>query len=166
VSATAALREELAHVGDVAPSCALAELSGALRFGGSVTVTRAGVGFTVESTSGAVLRRVRQLVGRLGGQRVTARVEVHRPAGLHRSTRYRLVLGGEVTPLLRGLGLLDQAGRPVEGGAATRTRSARDAAAYARGALMAAGSVTDPDGPVHLEVRAPGPASADGRPHL
>jgi len=162
VSATAALREELAHVAVSRSCCEDAELSGLLRLGGSVTLSGAGLGFALETTSGAVARRARDLLGRLAarlGADVGIRVEVHRPGGLHPATRYRLVLTGP-SPVLGHLGVLDRDGRPSEGVAAERSRAACDAAAYIRGALMAAGSLSDPGAPAHLEVRAPGEPTA------
>ncbi len=168
MSATVALRDELAHVGTAQDCCADAELSALLRFGGSVTLSDAGLGFAFESTSGAVTRRTRELLGTLAARRgldLGRRVEVHRPGGLQPSARYRLVLS-QVAPLLVDLGLLDSAGLPVEGVAVPLTRAACDATAYVRGALMAAGSMSGPGSPAHLEVRAPGPRSAAGLARL
>lgn len=162
MSATAALREELAHVAVARACCEDAELSGLLRFGGSVTLSEAGLGFAFETTAGAVARRARDLLGRLAarlGAEIGIRVEVHRPGGLHPATRYRLVLSGPA-PVLGHLGVLDADGRPAEGVAGERSRGACDAAAYLRGALMAAGSLSQPGAPAHLEIRAPGAASA------
>jgi len=164
VSATAALREELAHVAVARACCEDAELSGLLRFGGSVTLSGAGLGFAFETATGAVARRARELLGRLAarlGADVGIRVEVHRPGGLHPATRYRLVLSGPA-PLLGHLGVLDGDGRPSQGVAGERSRAACDAAAYVRGALMAAGSLSSPGAAAHLEVRAPGEATAVG----
>jgi DNA-binding protein WhiA len=163
VSATAALREELAHVEIARPCCAAAELSGLLRFGGNVTLSESGLGFAFTSTSGAVARRARALLERtvpVREGRVTTTVEVHRPGGLQRANRYRLVLAGDVAALLTDLGILDGDGRLVEGVAPPLVRSACDATAYVRGALMAAGTLSDPEGHTHLEVRAPGPSTA------
>lgn len=161
---TGVLREELARVAvaraEGASAVATAELSAALRFGGALTVSGAGVGVTFSTTTGAVARRVRG--GLEAGFGVRPAIEVVRPGGLSAEARYRLRVGGGAGPLLSALGLLDDAGRPVEGLPAAHLLRAEQAVGYARGALMAAGSVSAPGAPAHLEVRAPGPMSADG----
>jgi len=158
------LREELAHVPAPAGPVIDAELSGALRFGGALTVSGSGVGITFTTTTGAVARRVRS--GLDGAFGVRPGIEVVHPSGLSAEVRYRLRVAGGADALLAALGLLDDAGRPVEGLAATHVRRPGQAVGYARGALMAAGSLSAPGAPAHLEVRAPGPAAADGLARL
>jgi cell division protein WhiA len=157
LSATLAVREELAHVGG-AEGEAHAELAGLLRFGGALTLSERGLGFVLDTSVGAVARRAKAAAEALRGDAaVHCAVELHRPAGL-RPSRYRVVLSGTVAPFLTRLGLLDGAGRPVEG---LPTVAATAPAGFVRGALMAAGSVSRPGAPAHLEVRAPGERAAE-----
>jgi len=173
VSATVAVREELAHLAPGGPADAAAELAGLLRFGGALTLSGGTIGHTLETSVGAVARRARVLLDAVRtatGLQVQASVEVHRRAGV-RPTRYRVVLA-DAAPLLTVLGLLDPAGRPVDGlpvpaggdpagGGPARPRRARpEAVALLRGALMAAGALGEPGAPVHMEIRAPGEQAA------
>ncbi|MPZ86669.1 MAG: DNA-binding protein WhiA [Nitriliruptorales bacterium] len=164
MSVTAAVREELAHVEQGRDCCVRAELSALLRLGGSVTLSERGIGYTFETSTGAVVRRARIALDRIHGvrrdDRVEEWIEVHAPGGLHAATRYRLRLAGAVAPVLTDLGLLNRTGRPVDGIAPRLSRRRCDAIASVRGALMAAGSVTDPEGAPHLEIRAAGKATA------
>lgn len=166
---TGALREELAHVplpsgGPAARAAADAELSAALRFGGVLTLSGRGVGLTFTTTTGAVVRRVRAALD--AGHGVRPEIEVVRPGGLSAELRYRLLVRAGAGRVLTTLGLLDADGRPVEGLSPEHVGDGPDRSgrgvAYARGALMAAGSVSAPGAPAHLEVRAPGRASAEG----
>jgi len=157
MSATRDLREELAHVADTRPDAVRAELSAALRFGASLTLSRAGVGATLTTTSGAVARRIRTALGDSGAR---PGLEVHSPQGLRARTRYRLALQPPAAELLTGLGLLDAEGRPVAGVAGPLARGQAGLAGYLRGVLLVAGSLSDPEAAPHLEVAAPGPASA------
>jgi cell division protein WhiA len=164
MSATPAVREELAHVEHGPKPCIRAELSALLRLGGSVTLSDRGVGYAFETSTGAVARRVRISLDRVYALRHDTAVEewfeVHAPGGLHTVTRYRLRLAGGVGPVLTDLGLLDDAGRPTDGVPDRLLSTQPEVVAYVRGALMAAGSITNPEGAPHLEIRAPGQASA------
>lgn len=161
MSATAALREELAHVDPGPPGLAAAELAAALRFGGVLTLSGGGVGFAFTTTTGPVARRVRAALDR--AYRVRPAIEVHQPGGLVTVTRYVLRAAPDpaVGAALTDLGLLDADGRPREGAASAHVLGGARAAAYARGALMAAGSLSAPGAAPHLEVRAPGAATAE-----
>lgn len=158
---TAAVREELAHLELGSGCCRRAELSALLRFGGSLTLRGGPVegdgerfGAALTTGSGAVARRVRALLVSLDAP--APDVEVHQPGSLRRTTAYRVLLRPGPAHVLGTVGLLDSGGRPVEGVPAHLRERACDRAAYARGALIAAGSVSDPVRAPHLEVQAPG----------
>ncbi|HVL99970.1 MAG TPA: DNA-binding protein WhiA [Egibacteraceae bacterium] len=165
MSFTHQVREELAHTEPGDDDSRLAEASAMLRFGGVLEIRGgAGVGYTVATDVGAVARRLRASLDALGPAHAT--VEVHQPTGLRAATVYRLRLDGGVTPLLARLGIVAPDGRPAAGAALALTRSAAGKTAYVRGALMVAGSLSDPRRPPHLEVRAPGEAAAAGLARL
>lgn len=154
---TARLREELAHA-PVGPTCCrTAETAAVVRLGGALHLSDAGTGWIITLIDGAVVRRLHSAVVSLTDLR--PRVEVHRPSGL-RGTRYRLHLPRPVEPLLTTLGVLDSDGRPSDDVSRSLTSAPHDAAAFLRGALMAAGSISDPRRPPHLELRVPGPGVA------
>lgn len=116
------------------------------------------MGYTVETDVGAVARRTRSLLDSVLG--APTRLEVHRPSGLRSATTYRLRLGAGAEDALQRLGLLDRHGRPVGGVAHALLTSGVEVSAYVRGALMAAGSLSDPRRAPHLEIRAPGEPTA------
>lgn len=153
------VREELAHTEVGSLACRLAETSALLRLGGSLEIRGGrGVGFIVDTSAGAVARRLRTALDTV--LRVSSEIEVHAPGGWRSATRYRLRLDRDVAPALVRLGILDADLRPTEGVASGLTQSAAAACAYVRGALMAAGTISDPRRDPHLEVRVSGPGVA------
>ncbi len=163
VSFASAVRDELAAVPHGPAAQRVAETSAMVRLGGGLHLSRGpdgrtGTGSTISTTSGAAARRLHASLGALFGVRPV--IEVHRPGGLRAAASYRLLLPAPSTASLAALGILDPDGRPVEGIPAMFSRSGGTAAAYVRGALMVAGSISDPRRPAHLEVRVPGPATA------
>lgn len=155
---TAQVREELAHVEPGPACCRTAEAAAMVRLGGALHLSGAGLGWVVEVGEGAVARRLHTALHQL--YEVRPEIEVHQPTPLQR-TRYRLAIPRPAQPVLERLGLLGADGRPVETPTRNVTTAAHDAAAFVRGALMVAGSVSDPRRPAHLEIRVPGAASAE-----
>lgn len=129
-----------------------------VRLGGALHLSGEGLGWIVEVGEGAVARRLHTALHQLYG--VRPEIEVHQPTALQR-TRYRLAIARPAQPVLEQLGLLGADGRPVEVPAKAVTAAPHDAAAFVRGALMVAGSISDPRREAHLEIRVPGAASAD-----
>ena len=158
MSFTARVREELAHAPLGPECCQRAETIAMLRLGGALRLSGAGRGWTAEAGEGAVARRLHASLVKLVDVRPS--IEVHQPTGLQR-TRYRLSLEAPADHALRELGLLDSHGRPVEAAGRDVVSAPHDAAAYVRGALMVAGSVSDPRRPAHLEIRTPSEPSAE-----
>lgn len=158
---TRQVREELARGERGSEPARLAEASAMLRFGGALQVRgRTGVGYLVETDVGAVARRLRATLTEVLA--VTPGLEVHQPTGLRGVTVLRLRLDAPPSSALVALGILGEDGLPVAGigPCPTGSRDTRDA--YVRGALMVAGSLSAPRRAPHLEVRAPGEASARG----
>lgn len=158
MSFTARVREELAHAPPGPTCCRRAELVAMVRLGGALHLSGAGPGWTVEVGEGAVARRLHSALVALHDVRPS--IEVHQPTGLQ-PTRYRLSLPAPAGAVMRGLGLLDGDGRPTETPPRELTATPHDAAAFVRGAVMVAGSVSDPRRSAHLEIRVPGAASAE-----
>lgn len=157
---TARVRDELAHVPVDGDAQRRAEAAALLRFGGALSLqggrAEAGFGHVFESESGAVTRRLHAHLRTLGSAR--PEMEVHSPGGLRRATSYRLRLEAGA-PLLVDLGILDSGRRPapVPRGLGRGPATAR---AYVRGAVMAAGSISDPRAAPHAEISAPGEVTA------
>lgn len=161
MSFTREVREELAHTDAGSEACSLAEASALLRFGGALQIRGpSGIGYVVDTDVGAVARRLRTTLDSLLG--TVPSLEAHRPTGLRSATVLRLRLGTESVPALQRLGILTPDGRPAADVARRLTSSGAAAAAYVRGAVMVAGSLSDPRKPPHLELRAPGETAARG----
>ena len=163
MSFTQDVREELAHTEVGSQACRLAETSALLRLGGTLEIRGGrggrGVGYVVDTGVGAVARRLRTALDTVLATH--SEIEVHAPGGWRVASRYRLRLDRDAAPALVRLGLLREDLHPVEGVATALTRSAAATGAYVRGALMAAGTISEPRREPHLEIRVPGPAVAD-----
>jgi cell division protein WhiA len=159
VSFTTAVREELAHTEPGRSCCRLAEASALMRTGGQLLLRGggSGVGHELDTPVGAVARRLRATLQEVLD--LQPEVEVHQPSGLRATVRYRVRLDGQ-PQALEALGLTDGEGRPRPGVASELLRRSCDEVAYVRGALMGAGSVSDPRQPPHLELLAPGERTA------
>lgn len=158
MSFTATVREELAHAPPGKPCCRRAETAAMVRLGGALHLSGEGVGWIVTVSSGAVARRLHTAMGQLLGIRPD--IEVHRPTSLQ-TTRYRLVLAPPAEEALTAVGVLGADRRPLDEPSAALSAAVHDAAAYVRGAVMVAGSISDPRRPPHLELSVPGPVLAE-----
>lgn len=151
---TEEVRQELSRLPLGADEPVRVELAALLRLAGSITL-RGGdpdeenrFGIELISVSGAVTRRAHQLLGRCGAP--PAQLLVRAPDGLEARHRYGLRLGAGSRRLAERLGLIDAAGRPIDG---LRTGQGPEAlAACARGAVLAAGSISAPGREPHLEI--------------
>ena len=153
------LRDELAGVPAGDERERLAELSGLFHAAGSIHLRGRGeVTVHVDVSSSRVTRRAFRLLRSLG---VPAEIRTYRRRAFDRATRYQL----HVLDSTRGLQVLHEAGildarlAPLERPPrrVVSTRGAR--AAYLRGALLGAGSLSGPRAP-HLEIRASSVAAA------
>lgn len=128
-----------------------------VRLGGALHLSGAGTGWVVDVSDGAVARRLHSTLVGLFGVRPT--IEVHQPTSLQK-TRYRLSLPPPAQPLLQRLGLLTVDNQLVDSVVAGMVATPHDAAAYVRGAVMVAGSVSDPRREPHMEIRVTGEPGA------
>lgn len=159
MSLSDAVRSELAAIDPRRPCCRLAELSALVRTAGTLHLRSGGsLAVHLDVASPAVARRAFALLRGFG---VSAEIRTYRRHAFGREARYELHLGDDP----RALQTLNEAG--VLGSTLTplpeppRRLLARPCcrAAYLRGALLGAGSVSGPRTP-HLEVRAATEAGA------
>lgn len=124
------------------------ELAALVRFGGALVLGGGdrGLSLDLETVSGATARRTYSLLQRRYA--IVPELRVRAPGGVQRRRMYGVRLDQGVDVVARDLGLLDAGGRP----APPEPRLGVGAAACVRGAFLAAGSISSPDRPPHLEV--------------
>jgi cell division protein WhiA len=148
---TDAVRQELSRLPPGDDEEVRAELAALLRLAGSLTLGGGGGadrhGLELATTSGAVARRAFSLLQHRFG--VRPELLVRAPGGVRRRSTYGVRLSG-AGPIARDLWVLDEAGRPLAG--LPPRLDDRTCVAYLRGALLAAGSLSAPGRPPHLEV--------------
>ncbi|ALA67376.1 DNA-binding protein WhiA [Corynebacterium lactis] len=156
---TAKVKDELARVNVAQESAQAAEIATIFRFSGGLHLIAGQIVLEAELDSGAVARRLRQMLSSLYD--VQASLNVLSPGGLRKSSRYivRVTDGAEL--VVRQTGLVDSAGRPVRGLPRKLIMGHTvDQEAAWRGAFLAHGSLTEPGRSSSLEVTAPCPEAA------
>lgn len=160
-SFTSAVRQELAGQPMGTLEQDRAELAAIVRHGASLTMhggSPPSVELTVTTTSGAVARRAFALLQRCYATR--PELLVLAPGGVRRSTTYGVRVGSpDAARIGNDLGVVDASGAPRE--RVELPRDDREAVAYLRGALLAAGSVSAPGRAPHLEIVTSSPSLAD-----
>jgi DNA-binding protein WhiA len=155
VSLTDALRAELAGIVPRAECDRLAELSGLLHAAGSAHL-KAGRELSVhlDLADSATARRAFSLFRSLG---LTAEIRTYRRRAFDRATRYQLHVEGDARALqvLHEAGVLSRSLAPLEAPPRRVVSRACCRAAYVRGALLGAGSLSGGRSP-HLEIRSGG----------
>ncbi len=158
------VRAELAGIDPDKACDRRAELAALVRLGGRIHLRFDGDGdplrLEIDTSSGAVARRAYRLLDDLHG--VRAELHVREPGGVRRSTTYEVHVDSGGREVAVEAGLLGPDGMPQQGLDPDRVRRECDARAYARGALLAAGSFSRPGRPPHLEVAVPTHDLADG----
>jgi DNA-binding protein WhiA len=154
------VRAELAAIEPRKPCCRLAELSALIRGAGSIHLHGAGrISLHLDVASPAVARRTFTL---LKGYGVPCEIHAFRRRAFERATRFRIHIEDEARAVqaLNEMGVLDARLTPL--GRPPRRVVARSCcrAAYLRGAMLAAGSVSGPRN-AHLELRAANLEGAD-----
>jgi DNA-binding protein WhiA len=151
------VRSELAAITPARDCDRLAELSALFHFAGSLHLLGRGeVSVHLDLASPAVARRAFALLRSFG---VRSEIRTYRRRAFGRETRYQLHVedGAE---LLREAGVVDARLAPRESPPKRVLGRGCCRAAYLRGALLAAGSVSGPPSP-HLEVRSESRAGAE-----
>jgi cell division protein WhiA len=152
------VRAELAAIEPRKACCRLAELSALIRSAGSIHLRGSGrIGLHLEVSSPAVARRVFSL---LKGYGVPCEIHTFRRRAFERATRFRIHVEDDARALqaLNEMGVVDSRLAPLERPPHRIVSRSCCRAAYLRGALLAAGSVSGPRN-AHLELRA---ASVEG----
>jgi DNA-binding protein WhiA len=146
------VRNELAAIAPARRCDALAEISALFHTAGSLHLRGHGeLAFHLDVSASSVARRAFSLMRDLG---VESEIRTYRRRAFDRAMRYQLhVLGGPGTvDVLREAGIVGRRGRPVTRPPARVVGRPCCRAAYARGALLGAGSVSGPRA-AQLEVR-------------
>jgi cell division protein WhiA len=154
------LRNELAAIAPRQECDRLAELSGLFHAAGTVHLRGRGeVSVHLDLASSAVARRAFSLLRALG---VASEIRTYRRRAFDRGTRYQLHVSGDAHALqvLHEAGVLTAGLAPLERPPKRVVARPCCRAAYLRGALLGAGSVSGPRSP-HLEVRAATVAGAE-----
>ena len=152
MSFSADVRNELAAIAPERECDRQAELSALFHSAGRLHLRGGGeLALHLDIASSAVARRAFSLLRSFG---VASEIRTYRRRAFERGTRYELHVAGRPRALqvLNELGVLDARLRPLARPPKRITRRACCRAAYLRGALLAAGSVSAPPSP-HLEVR-------------
>jgi hypothetical protein len=152
VSLSEDVRNELAAIAPERECDQRAELSALFHSAGRLHLRGGGkIALHLDVASSAVARRAFSLLRSFG---VESEIRTYRRRSFERSTRYELHVAGKPRALevLNELGVLDAHLRPLTRPPKRIVGRACCRAAYLRGALLAAGSVSAPPSP-HLEVR-------------
>jgi cell division protein WhiA len=160
VSFSEDVRNELASIAPDRECDRLAELSALFHFAGRLHLLGRGeVSIHLDLASAAVARRAFALLRSFG---VGSEIRTYRRTAFGRETRYQLhVEGGrQALELLQECGVVDSRLAPRERPPRRVLGRGCCRAAYLRGALLAAGSVSAPPSP-HLEVRSESRAGAE-----
>jgi DNA-binding protein WhiA len=157
VSLSEDVRNELAAIAPERECDRLAELSALFHFAGRLHLLgRGSVSVHLDVGSAAVARRAFSLLRSFG---VASEIRTYRRRAFRHETRYQLHVEGGLQ-LLREAGVVDARLAPRERPPKRLLGRGCCRAAYLRGALLAAGSVSGPPSP-HLEVRSESRAGAE-----
>jgi DNA-binding protein WhiA len=150
------VREEIAHHPIEAPCCRVAYLAAVLRGAGSLHLTGGGHAHAeIDVGSHAVGRQILTVLREEG---VMCGVSAYTPErlGLHQRVLMVLAEDDASTRVLRRAGVIDDQGRPRLTVAPSLIARPCCQVAVLRGAFAAAGSVSPPGRPAHLEIRTHG----------
>jgi DNA-binding protein WhiA len=156
MSFTAEVKDDIARVEAVCPTCDLAELSALIRVCGTLSWRGPGrYSIRIATETGAVARTLIKLSHKVFDLETELTV---RRSNLHKSRNYLIVIPeqpGLEEALLR-MGILRQGRGVVSGIAPGLVRRECCRRAYLRGAFMAGGFIADPRGDFHLEIAVTG----------
>jgi DNA-binding protein WhiA len=159
VSLSEDLRNELAGIAPRSSCDRLAELSGLFHSAGSIHLKGRGeVSVHLDVADSAVARRAFSLLRVFG---VASEIRTYRRRAFEGGTRYQLHVAGDdrAIQVLHEAGVLSSRLSPLEHPPRRVVARSCCRAAYLRGALLGAGSLTGPRSP-HLEIRTAGAEGA------
>lgn len=155
-SLTAQVKEEISRVAVTSAQARSAELATMIRFAGSLSIETGQLAVRMEVDSFAAATRAASIADELFD--VPAAI---REVGRAKSRMVEVLWDQDTVPMVRSLGLIDRAGRPVTGlPRQVVSGSAADCEGVWRGAFLARGILTEPGRSCSLEVVAPGPEAA------
>ncbi|HVC88402.1 MAG TPA: DNA-binding protein WhiA [Gaiellaceae bacterium] len=148
------LRDELAQIAPARRCCRHAELSALFHASGAWHLRGGAVAVHLDLAGSAVARRAFALLRDLG---VRSEIRTYTRHAFDRATRYQLLVEVDERALdvLREGGVLSASGAPLEQPPKRVVGRSCCRAAYLRGAILGAGSLSGPRDP-HLELRASG----------
>lgn len=146
------VRQELARIRPASPPERLGQLVGLLHLGGSLHLRDGGLVLELVTTSGGVARSGFVLAHEQLGA-VRPHLEVHEPGGIHGTSRYVVVIDEGARELAEVVGIVDSDGRPNAAPALQLLSGRAAQKGFARGAVMAAASLSEPGRDPHAEVR-------------
>lgn len=151
MSTSERMREELARVAPPRRCCRIAEVSALFHAAGAWHLSGDGISVDLDVADGVVARRAFALLRDLGAR---SEIRTYRRPAFDRATRYQLRLeaDGAARALLREAGVLAPSGAPLAIPPKRIAGRSCCRAAYLRGALLGAGSISGPRDP-HLEIR-------------
>ena len=152
MSLSADLRDELAQIAPARRCCRLAEISALFHASGAWHLRGRAIAVHLDLASSAAARRAFALLRDLN---VRSEIRTYARRAFDRATRYQLHVDVDEHALgvLREAGVLSFSGAPLEQPPKRVVGRACCRAAYIRGALLGAGSLSGPRDP-HLELRA------------
>ena len=151
---TADVKDEIARVSVVRAEEMNAEVAALLRYSGALHLVAGQIVVESEVDSSATARRLMEFVEQLYHHE--AQLQIIGAGNLRKSARYivKWIKGG--TEIARRTGLIDRAGRPVQGLPRTIIGGPKSACVAAwRGAFLARGTLTEPGRSCALEVATP-----------
>jgi DNA-binding protein WhiA len=144
-------KEELARLITKKKCCELAELASLVRMDGTLQIsTNQQYSLNVTTESAPVARKIYTLAKELLG--LPAAIVVRRKLRLKKNNSYLVKIYPQGIEDLQKLGLVNKEGRIQAGIDADLIKTRCDQKAYLRGAFLAGGSISNPEGNYHLEI--------------
>lgn len=144
-------KEELARIETHKKCCELAEVASLIRMDGTLQIsTNQHYSLNVTTENASVARKIYNLAkGRL---KLPADIVVRRKLRLKKNNSYLVKIYPKGIEDLQKLGLLNKEGDILAGIAKSLIKKRCDQKAYLRGAFLAGGSISNPEGNYHLEI--------------
>jgi DNA-binding protein WhiA len=151
MSFSATTKEELARLETKRKCCELAELASLVRMDGTLQIsTNQKYSLNVITESAPVARKLYNLAKKR--LELPAGIVVRRKLRLKKNNSYLVKIYPNGVEDLQKLGLFNKEGEILSGISKTLVKRRCDQKAYLRGAFLAGGSISNPEGNYHLEI--------------
>jgi len=151
MSFSATTKDELARLESKKKCCELAELASLVRMDGTLQISaNQKYSLNVVTESAPVARKIYNLAKRR--LHLPAAIVVRRKLRLKKNNSYLVKIYPHGVEDLQKLGLINQEGEILSGISKTLIKRRCDQKAYLRGAFLAGGSISNPEGNYHLEI--------------